>query len=226
MSEFNPLPNSLQQWNGKCPDTMMNGNCANKSCQLVHPPIKKVKKKKLQFKKKEFKPSNLVKKNNSVKERMKKKNKANKGKVYHFQPNNNVIKSFKKKSEPTKSKHGIVQLAYQEKLKELEKCNCCHGNYNDCNNSPMCMGLGQCYCKMHLDMENNCEEEQEENFHLGHFISEFPGNVDWNMDKGHSPYPEMMDDFVPESINCGCCNGYIYCCNGPNCMNNCFCVNM
>lgn len=226
MSDFNPIPKNLQKWGSTCPSSMISGNCVNKKCPYKHPQIKKVKKKKLQFKKKEFKPSNMVKKGNSFKERMKVKNKANKGKVYHFKPSNQVSKSFKKKSEPSQSKPGVGKLDYQEKLKELSKCKCCFGNYNDCNNSPMCMGLGQCFCKMHLDMENNYEEEEEENFHLGHFISEFPGNDQWNMGKSMSPYPDMSEGFIPESINCVCCNGYIYCCTGPNCINHCFCINM
>ena len=103
MSEFNPIPNSLKKYQGTCPSSLIHGNCSNTKCEWVHPKIKKVKKKKLQFKKKEFKPSKLVKKGVSVKQRMKQKNLANKGKVYSFQPSKNIANSFKKKTNQFKA---------------------------------------------------------------------------------------------------------------------------
>ena len=224
MSEFNPIPNSLKKFQGTCPSTLINGNCSNSNCEWMHPKIKKIKKKKLQFKKKEFKPSKIVKKGKSFKQRMKQKNLINKGKVYSFQPSKNISQSFKKKQKPTESKPGVQKVERDEKLRELQKCTCCKGNYTDCNNSAMCMGLGQCFCKMHLDMENNWEEDTDEGFQLGNIISDFPGGLGGS--QGQSPYQPMGDDFVPECINCICCNGYIFSCNGSSCFSNCFCINM
>ena len=221
MSDFNPLPESLNQWRGMCPSMKLNGNCCNKICQFTHPKIKKVTKKKLQFKKKEFKPTNIIKKT-SLKERMKKKSKLNKKKGFHFQPSSN-INNFKKKKAPEKNETGVKRVEMKKKLNELKKCQCCKGNYNDCNNSAMCMGLGQCYCKMHLDMENQYEDDDQDNFQLGNIISDFYG--DWGSSGNVNPFQEM-DDFIPEYINCICCNGYVNSCNGPNCFNGCFCVNM
>ena len=155
---------------------------------------------------------------------MKQKNLANKGKVFSFQPSKNIANSFKKKNKPIQSKPGVKKIEHEEKLRELQKCTCCKGNYRDCNNSPMCMGLGQCFCKMHLDMENNWEDESQEGFQLGNIISDFHGGMDSSSNM--SPFQEIGEDFIPECINCSCCNGYIFSCNGPNCYTNCFCINI
>ena len=221
MSEFNPVSDSLKKWTGTCPGVLMNGNCSDKQCQLSHPTIQKVKKKRLQFKKKEFKPSKKIKKT-SLKERMKEKTRANKKKTVAFMPTNKVS-IFKKKNTSNEKQKEDKIAEMEKKLRNLHKCTCCKGNYNDCTNSSMCMGLGQCYCKMHFDMENTREDP---NFDLGHFISEFPGHADWKVSANSMPFPEMGDDFVPECINCPCCNGYVYSCGGMNCFQGCTCLSL
>lgn len=176
-----PIPPSFDSLKKHCPQHMLYGNCAHKvKNDGKHPTITKPLKKKLKFKKKEFKPSESIKKKIS---QIEKKNLQNKKlikdkmrlkaqRVPAFVPSQGYREmgsAFSKKKAPQSSQPGVKKIEYQDKLAQLKNCPCCKGNYMGCNNSSMCMGLGQCYCKMHFDMENEQpdDEDENQNFNLG-----------------------------------------------------------